>query len=110
MKLLLDQNLPPRLCQDLADLFPEAVHVRELGLRDAPDSLIWSCAAESGFAIETKDGDFRQRSLLYGHPPNVVWVRAGNCSTKAIETLLRLRADQIREFLADEQKAFLSLG
>jgi predicted nuclease of predicted toxin-antitoxin system len=64
---------------------------------------------QHGFAIVTKDADFRQRSFLFGHPPKVIWVRLSNCSTAAIEALLRRRAVAIAEFLADEQKAFLAL-
>jgi predicted nuclease of predicted toxin-antitoxin system len=37
MKLLFDQNLSFRLCQDIADLFPESNHVRLLGLSEAGD-------------------------------------------------------------------------
>ena len=44
--------------------------------------------------------DFRQRSFLFGHPPKIVWLRVGNCSTKAIEALLRSRAADIEAFLA----------
>jgi predicted nuclease of predicted toxin-antitoxin system len=32
MKLLFDQNLSFKLCQDIADLFPSSDHVRGLGL------------------------------------------------------------------------------
>ncbi|WP_158308411.1 DUF5615 family PIN-like protein [Thiocapsa marina] len=40
MKLLLDQNLSPRLTDLLADIYPECIHVRELGMArvvDAPN-------------------------------------------------------------------------
>jgi predicted nuclease of predicted toxin-antitoxin system len=40
----------------------------------------------------------------------IIWLRLGNCSTKAIEALLRSRASAIEEFLADEQKSFLNGG
>jgi predicted nuclease of predicted toxin-antitoxin system len=40
----------------------------------------------------------------------VLWVRLGNCSTRAIEALLRNRASEIDEFLADGQKSFLALS
>jgi predicted nuclease of predicted toxin-antitoxin system len=109
VKLLFDQNLSPWLCRRLADRFPDSVHVREIGLRDAEDAVIWDYAAEHGFAIVTKDADFRQRSFVLGHPPKIVWLRLGNCSTKAIEELMRDRATQIEEFLADEEKSFLCL-
>jgi predicted nuclease of predicted toxin-antitoxin system len=110
VRLLFDQNLSPLLCVALADRFPNATHVREVGLRAATDATIWEYAAHHSFAIVTKDADFRQRSFLEGHPPKVVWVRLGNCSTKAVEALLRSRALEIEEFFADDQKSFLILS
>ncbi|MCX6638161.1 MAG: DUF5615 family PIN-like protein [Acidobacteria bacterium] len=110
MRLLFDQNLSPWLCRALADRFPNSVHVREVGLREAADSIVWDYAALHGLAIVTKDADFRQRSFLEGHPPKVLWVRLGNCSTRAIEALLRNRASEVDEFLADGQKSFLGLS
>lgn len=68
MKLLFDQNLSPRLPRRLADLYPDSLHVREIGLRKATDTEIWEYAKQSGLAIVSKDADFQQRSLLYGHP------------------------------------------
>lgn len=109
MKLLFDQNLSPWLCLALRDLFPDSVHVREVGLREAADAAIWDYAARHGFTIVSKDADFRQRSFLQGHPPKVIWVRPGNCSTKAIEKLLRNRVSEIEDFLADDQKSFLGV-
>lgn len=110
MKLLFDQNVSPWLCQTLSDVFSDSAHVRDLGLRDADDATIWDYAARHGFAIVAKDADFRQRSFLFGHPPKIIWLRLGNCSTTAIEALLRSRAVEIEAFLADEQKSFLGLA
>jgi predicted nuclease of predicted toxin-antitoxin system len=109
VNLLFDQNLSHWLCGELADLFPGSVHVRDVGLREAADSTIWAYAVQRGFAIVTKDADFRQRSFLQGHPPKVIWIAIGNCSTRAIAGLLRRRALEIEGFLADEQKSFLAL-
>lgn len=39
MKLLFDENLSPRLVILLADLFPNSVHVRDMGLRAAANLL-----------------------------------------------------------------------
>jgi len=39
MKLLFDQNMPPQLARRLADLYPDSVHVREIGFRDATDNV-----------------------------------------------------------------------
>lgn len=83
--------------------------MREIGLWNAEDAVIWDYAAKHGFAIVTKDADFRQRSFVLGHPPKIVWLRLGNCSTNAIEALMRGRAAQIEEFLTDNEKSFLSI-
>jgi predicted nuclease of predicted toxin-antitoxin system len=109
VNLLFDQNLSHWLCLALADRFPGAVHVRGIGLREASDSVIWDYAAQHGFAIVTKDADFRQRSFLEGHPPKVIWIGLGNCSTGAIEALIRKHARDIDDFLADDEKSFLAL-
>ena len=55
-------------------------YVRELGLREADDSVIWEYAKVRGFCIVSKDSDFQQRSLLLGAPPKFIWLRLGNCS------------------------------
>jgi predicted nuclease of predicted toxin-antitoxin system len=58
----------------------------------------------------SKDTDFYQRSLLYGAPPKVIWLRAGNAPTKEIPTLLKGRYVVIRHFNDDPSAAFLKLG
>lgn len=66
MKLLFDENLPGSLPQRLADLFPGSVHVRDVGLKQAADSVIWEFAVTQGFVIVSKDSDYRQMSALRG--------------------------------------------
>ena len=72
----------------LAELYPGSVHVRQLNLQAADDEAVWRHAAEGGFAIVTKDDDFRQRGFVRGAPPKVIWVRLGNCTTDAVEAVL----------------------
>lgn len=109
MKLLFDQNLSPRLPSILADLYPDSVHVREVGLRDAQDTDIWDYARLNGFVIVSKDSDFQQRSLLYGHPPKFIWLRVGNCTVRLIEELLRKHSAAIYIFNQDAVKSHLML-
>jgi len=71
----------------LADVFPNSLHVREIGLVEATDTEIWNYAKANDFVIVSKDTDFQQRSLLLGHPPKVVWIRVGNCPVKTIFTI-----------------------
>lgn len=109
MKLLFGQNLSHRLIRALQQEYPDSRHVRDVGLRDAVDAVVWQHAAQHGFAIVTKDADFHQRSFLYGHPPKVVWVRVGNGSTATIEALLRRRVVEVAAFASDPESAFLIL-
>jgi predicted nuclease of predicted toxin-antitoxin system len=53
--------------------------------------------------------DFHQRAVLHGPPPKVVWIRLGNCTTKKIETLLRMRAADVKAFGEDKGAALLAL-
>ncbi len=109
MRLLFDQNLPPRLTRTLADVYPDSVHVREVSLREADDGVIWEYAKQNGFTIVSKDSDFQQMSLLYGWPPKFIWLRVGNCSVQAIEGLLREYSAIIHRFGEDESVAHLML-
>ena len=109
MKRLFDQNLSPWLVTALADLFPESIHVRDVGLRDAPDEAVWDYAARHGLTIVSKDADFHQRSFLFGHPPKVVWIKRGNCSTTEIHTILRAHHADLGAFEQDADGAFLIL-
>ncbi len=109
MKLLFDQNLSWRLPTKLADLYPESRHVREFEMKESEDIDIWNYAKETDFAIVTKDIDFQQRSLLFGHPPKVVRLRVGNCTIQMIEELLRKHSEIIHTFASDEKKSYLVL-
>ena len=54
MKLLFDQNLSHRLVAVLAAEFPDSRHVRDFGMEDASDPVIWKHAAQSGLVIVCK--------------------------------------------------------
>src|SRR5438093_12930564 len=110
MKLLFDENLSPRLVGLLAAQFPGSDHVRNAGLASAPDPAVWSFAAAQGLVIVSKDSDFQHRALLLGHPPKVVWVRLGNCSTAAVVALLRTRQADLLAFEADPTVSLLALS
>jgi predicted nuclease of predicted toxin-antitoxin system len=109
VKLLLDQNLSHRLCDRLADFGVTAVHVRSVGLETADDARVWDHAAEHEFMIVSKDADFNNRAFLFGPPPQVVWIRRGNCSTRDIEDLSRARHSDLTTFAANAAAALLIL-
>ena len=107
MKLLLDQNLSPRLCGRLRDIWTEVVHVGVVGLAAADDSTVWAYARQHGFTIVSKDGDFSGRSSLFGAPPKVILLVLGNCSTSEIERRLRRHRQEIETFIAEPDTTLL---
>lgn len=109
MKLLFDENLSPKLAAALTDLFPESAHVHHLGLGGGSDDEVWEYAHRNGFTLVSKDSDFHEKSLLNGHPPKVIWIKRGNCTTKQIEIILRSNAGQIDLLLQDPEATFLIL-
>lgn len=110
MRLLFDENLSHQLVRLLADIFPESVHVRDVGLKSADDPLVWQYAKENYLIIVSKDSDLHQRSFVMGHPPKLVWVRLGNCSTSEVERLLRRHFSAIITFHEDAEASFLALS
>jgi predicted nuclease of predicted toxin-antitoxin system len=57
-----------------------------------------------------RTGNSTSEGFLLGHPPKVVWIRRGNCSTRDIETLLRDRLPDLLGFDADPGASFLALS
>ena len=89
MKLLLDENLSDRIISQIVDLYPDSVHVKTLGLINTDDVVIREYAKARDFVIASKDSDFHQRSLLYGHPPKFIYLRIGNSPTSKIVQIMR---------------------
>jgi predicted nuclease of predicted toxin-antitoxin system len=57
----------------------------DVGLEDADDRVIWQYAKERSMAIVSKDEDFQILANCQGSiPPQVVWVRIGNCRKAAL--------------------------
>lgn len=110
MKLLFDQNLSNRLPRLLATECPGSAHVADVGLSDADGQDVWDHAKQNGFAVVSKDSDFQNRSLLYGHPPKVIWLRVGNGPTSAVASLLRTRPSEVGAFDADATASLLVLS
>jgi len=109
VKLLLDQNLSPRLVKRLQGIFPGCAHVRDFSLHSADDLEIWAFAIGEGFAIVSKDSDFHQLAFTEGPPPKVIWIQRGNCRTDDIAGLLHAAHRAVEEFLEEPETAFLIL-
>ena len=105
VKLLLDENLSDRIISRVVDLFPDSTHIKAVGLREADDFVVWEWAKKHGFTIVSKDTDFHQRAIVFGHPPKFIWLRVGNCETSLITNLLRSRYQVIRQFIESETES-----
>lgn len=94
----------------LADLYSESLHVQDVQLDTAFDDEVWQYSRDKDLVIVSKDADFGPRSFAFGHPPKVIWVRLGNCSTAAVESLFREHVAEIRKFIEGAEDSFLALG
>src|SRR5205809_978064 len=84
------RDLIHKLVARLADVFPNSVHVRDIGLQAATDSDIAKHALAEGLTIVSKDADFLAlRFVLSREQIRMVWVRLGNGSTEQVEAALR---------------------
>ena len=90
MTLWIDAMLSPTLARWITTEFDgvEAASVEHLDLRHASDATIFDAAREADAIVLTKDSDYVDAVQRCGPPPAVIWVRAGNTSTKAMKRLL----------------------
>ena len=109
MKLLLDENLSDRVVPQILDLYPDSAHVKSHSLIYTDDVLIGSFAQQHGYTIVSKDADFHQRSLVFGHPPKLVFLRVGNCPTSRMTQLLRANYVLLSAFDSDPNASILVL-
>jgi predicted nuclease of predicted toxin-antitoxin system len=93
----------------LEDILPDSIHVRSLHLERANDDVVWDYARDDDLVIVSEDADFHQLSFARGHPPKVVWIRRGNCSTNEVEAMLRIVYRDLLEFEANPEASFLML-
>jgi predicted nuclease of predicted toxin-antitoxin system len=109
MKLLFDQNLSPSLADNFKDNFDESIHVRDVGLDQAEDSMVWQYAKNNSYTIVSRDSDFNNMVSLFGFPPKVIWVRKGNCTTNEISRLLTKNMEGINRFMKDSENGILTI-
>ena len=110
MRLLFDENLSPRLPQRLIDIFPDSLHVRDVGMKATIDPVVWDYAKKQDLMIVSKDSDMHDLSLVLGNPPKVIWLRLGNCSTSQVEGLLRRDFHAIELFYRDATLSLIALS
>jgi len=98
---LVDNQLPVAPARYLSASGLECVHVQDVGLGEAGDQVIWEYAKARRLAIITKDDDFQALANRQGSiPPQVVWVRLGNCRKGALPEAFSRILPSLKELLA----------
>lgn len=111
MKILVDNNLSPRIISLLAKKFANSKHVAELGLDvNTEDEQIWEYAITNDFSIMTKDNDFEAMSRLFGCPPKVIQLTCGNQPTLTVIQILNQNIETISDFLNDNENCLLYIS
>jgi predicted nuclease of predicted toxin-antitoxin system len=101
MKLWIDAQLSPALAKWISENFAfiEAIAVRDLGLRDAEDQVIFFSARKADATVMTKDSDFLELQRRLGAPPKIIWVTCGNTSNARLKEILATNLGQAVELL-----------
>ena len=108
MRILLDQNLSPKLIRKLVDLFPGLESVYDHNLTGIADPPIFRWAQEQQIkAIITNDRDFIRLVERFGPPPKIIRIEKCDFPSSVIEQLIRREAIRIHEFLQSERAVLL---
>lgn len=109
MRILLDQNLSPKLVRRLADLFTGLESVYDHELIGASDPFIFDWARRLGVtALVSADRDFVHLAERVGPPPKVIRIERCDFASVIIEQLLRREVARINDFL-ESDRAVLQL-
>jgi predicted nuclease of predicted toxin-antitoxin system len=84
VKFLVDHQLPAALARFLAARGVDCKHVLDLRLDQATDAEIWEYASRNDCVVISKDEDFLYLANVVSSKGRFVWVRLGNCRTKAL--------------------------
>ena len=95
MKFLVDHQLPVALARFIATQGHQAEHVRDLGLKEADDTVIWQRASAGERVIVSKDEDFTFLAAASGGTGKLVWVRIGNCRKRVLLEAFRSQLPRI---------------
>jgi predicted nuclease of predicted toxin-antitoxin system len=90
MKLLVDAQLPKKLCEILSQLGLESIHVDSLPKGDeTPDAEISSFADEQNLILVTKDFDFYHSHMTVGKPAKLFLITTGNLKNRQLFDVFR---------------------
>lgn len=90
MKLLIDAQLPFKLCEILEELGIDSMHVIELENGDeSEDQDISTYADANNLIVVSKDSDFYHSHMILGRPEKLFLITSGNIKNKQLFDLFR---------------------
>jgi predicted nuclease of predicted toxin-antitoxin system len=109
MRFLIDNALSPALATALSESGHDAVHVRDVGLRDAADDAIMQFATAEDRIVVSADTDFGMLLAMYRtRLPSIILFRRGSPRLPAQQaSLLAVNVPGIQEEL--QQGAIVSI-
>lgn len=100
MKLIVDAQLPVKLCEILQQLGLESIHVDQLPKGDeTPDWEITKLADLEDLIVLTKDVDFYHSHMALGRPRKLFLITTGNMKNRQLFDLFRNNAIIIKNAL-----------
>lgn len=84
--------------------------MQSIGLDCGDDDQVWEHSLLNGFTIVTKNEDYNNLSVVRGHPPKIIWLQLGNCTTAQVEAVFRARFADIEAFEKDASVGTLVLS
>ena len=100
MKFLVDAQLPVRLSHLLKSMGHDAIHTKELALKNStPDTEINTLSIREQRIVITKDSDFLDSFYVSQEPYKLLLVTTGNISNKELESLFVKNLDQVVHLL-----------
>ena len=91
----MDHQLPVALARLISAEGHHAEHVRDIGLKEAEDAVIWKHAGRHSLVVVSKDEDFTFLANVPGDTGRLVWVRLGNCRKKVLLERFRTQLPHI---------------
>lgn len=109
MKLIVDAQLPIKLCEILDQIGLESIHVDHLPKGDeTPDVEITNYADAENLVVLTKDFDFYHSNMTLGKPKQLFLITTGNIKNKQLFDLFRSNSLLIKKAL--ERSSFIELS
>ena len=109
MKFIVDAQLPVRLSHLLKSMGHDALHTKELALKNAtPDTEINTLSIREQRIVITKDSDFWDSFYVSQEPYKLLLITTGNISNKDLESLFVKNLEQLVDLLENNSVVEMS--